>query len=416
MTQLFRQEAIDAQRDKLLGEVSLARPLPVWVFTAMAAAFATLAIAFALTGEFARRERVEGYVALDAGAARILIPEVGTLAELMVAEGQSVAAGTPIARITFETTRKAATQTSELVQKEIGERIDAITREQREAGSLANQQSEQLRRRMADLQKEIAQIDSEIRLQQQRVASAEQLAKRYSDLTQEKFVSDIVAQQRRDEVLDQTVKLEALRRQRATIERDLGAARAEEPSVSMRARATIEQLKRAQSELEQSRIQEQADAKRETVLRAPFAGTITNVALSQGQSVVAEQLLTTLLPTGSGLHVELLVPTRAIGFVKPGNVVELRYEAFPFQRFGQYRGSVNQVSKTVWNQGEKVGPFTLKEPVYRVDVKLDSQSVRAQGQDFPLKSGMLVGADILLEKRTIFEWVFEPVLQLKARL
>jgi membrane fusion protein len=416
MTQLFRQEAIDAQRDKLLGEVSLARPLPVWVFTAMAVAFATLAIAFALTGEFARRERVEGYVALDAGAARILIPEVGTLAELMVAEGQSVAAGTPIARITFETTRKAATQTSELVQKEIGERIDAITREQREAGSLANQQSEQLRRRMADLQKEIAQIDSEIRLQQQRVASAEQLAKRYSDLTQEKFVSDIVAQQRRDEVLDQTVKLEALRRQRGTIERDLGAARAEEPSVSMRARATIEQLKRAQSELEQSRIQEQADAKRETVLRAPFAGTITNVALSRGQSVVAEQLLTTLLPTGSGLHVELLVPTRAIGFVKPGNVVELRYEAFPFQRFGQYRGSVNQVSKTVWNQGEKVGPFTLKEPVYRVDVKLDSQSVRAQGQDFPLKSGMLVGADILLEKRTIFEWVFEPVLQLKARL
>jgi membrane fusion protein len=416
MSQLFRQEAIDAQRDKLLGEVSLARPVPLWVFTAMAIAFAAAAITFALTGEFSRRERVEGFVALDAGAARILIPEVGTLAELMVREGQSVAAGNPIARITFEATRKAGAQTSELVQQEIEQRIETLAREQRETGSLANQQSEQLRRRVADLQKEVTQIDAEIRLQQQRVASAEQLARRYSDLTQEKFVSDIVAQQRRDEVLDQTVKLEALRRQRATIERDLGAARAEEPTIATRARAQIEQLKRAQSELEQSRIQEQADAKRETILRAPFAGVVTNVALTQGQSVSADQLLATVLPAGSGLHVELLVPTRAIGFVKPGSEVELRYEAFPFQRFGQYRGVVNQVSKTVWSQGEKVGPFMVKEPVYRVDVKLDEQVVRAQGQEFPLKSGMLVGADILLEKRTIFEWVFEPVLQLRARL
>jgi membrane fusion protein len=416
MSQLFRQEAIDAQRDKLLGEVSLARPVPLWVFTAMAIAFAAAAITFALTGEFSRRERVEGFVALDAGAARILIPEVGTLAELMVREGQSVAAGNPIARITFEATRKAGAQTSELVQQEIEQRIETLAREQRETGSLANQQSEQLRRRVADLQKEVTQIDAEIRLQQQRVASAEQLARRYSDLTQEKFVSDIVAQQRRDEVLDQTVKLEALRRQRATIERDLGAARAEEPTIATRARAQIEQLKRAQSELEQSRIQEQADAKRETILRAPFTGVVTNVALTQGQSVSADQLLATVLPAGSGLHVELLVPTRAIGFVKPGSQVELRYEAFPFQRFGQYRGVVNQVSKTVWSQGEKVGPFMVKEPVYRVDVKLDEQVVRAQGQEFPLKSGMLVGADILLEKRTIFEWVFEPVLQLRARL
>jgi membrane fusion protein len=132
--------------------------------------------------------------------------------------------------------------------------------------------------------------------------------------------------------------------------------------------------------------------------------------------VSTDQLLATVLPAGSGVHVELLVPTRAIGFVKAGSVVELRYEAFPFQRFGQYRGVVNQVSKTVWSQGERVGPFTVKEPVYRVDVKLDDQVVRAQGQEFPLKSGMLVGADILLEKRTIFEWVFEPVLELRARI
>ena len=58
--QLFRQEAIDAQREKLLGEVSLARPVPMWIFTAVAVAFAAGLVAFSVWGEYARRERVDG--------------------------------------------------------------------------------------------------------------------------------------------------------------------------------------------------------------------------------------------------------------------------------------------------------------------------------------------------------------------
>jgi membrane fusion protein len=127
-------------------------------------------------------------------------------------------------------------------------------------------------------------------------------------------------------------------------------------------------------------------------------------------------LIATILPRGSGLHVQLLVPTRAIGFVQPGNEVVLRYDAFPFQRFGQHRGVVERVGRTVWSAGEKVGPVSVREPVYRVDVKLDRQTVAAGGQEMQLMPGMVVNADILQERRTVFEWVFEPVLELRARL
>ena len=63
-----------------------------------------------------------------------------------------------------------------------------------------------------------------------------------------------------------------------------------------------------------------------------------------------------------------------------------------------------------------MGPLSAREPVYRVDVKLDTQSVAALGQEYALRPGMLVNADLLLEKRTLLEWIFEPVLQLKGRL
>ena len=110
------------------------------------------------------------------------------------------------------------------------------------------------------------------------------------------------------------------------------------------------------------------------------------------------------------------MPTRAIGFVTKGKEVSLRYEAFPFERFGQYRGVIADVSQTVWSPGEKVGPLTIREPAYRITAKLDQQSVIAMGQEIPLRSGMLVNADILLEKRSLLEWIFEPVLQLRGRL
>ena len=94
----------------------------------------------------------------------------------------------------------------------------------------------------------------------------------------------------------------------------------------------------------------------------------------------------------------------------------LRYEAFPFERFGQYHGTIMDIGRNVWSAGERIGPLSAREPVYRVDVKLERQNVSALGQEFALRPGMLVNADLLLEKRTLLEWIFEPLLQLRGRL
>jgi membrane fusion protein len=159
----------------------------------------------------------------------------------------------------------------------------------------------------------------------------------------------------------------------------------------------------------------QTEARRETVIRAPMAGVVTNIAVNRGQSIPADSPLAMVLPKGSGMHVELLVPTRAIGFIKPGQEVVLRYDAFPYERFGQYHGVVSDISRNVWSPGERIGPISAREPVYRVDVTLDRQTVSALNQEFALRPGMTVNADLLLEKRTLLEWIFEPVLRLKGR-
>lgn len=405
---LFRQEAIDAQREKYLGETTLARPVAYWVYTLLAAAIALILLAVAIWGEYTRRERVEGHLALDVGAARVLIPDPGRVADLLIKEGDEVQAGAPIARILYDRS------TAETSATELASRKRLLEREQQQVQALGEQQAAQVRKRVKDLDAELAQAEREIKLQETRVASAREQAARFQQLAREKFVSELVARQKVDEVTDQEIKLQALRRTRAQLERDLSAAKMEEPAITLRARGQSDQVARQLSELQENLAS--VEARRETVIRAPVSGTVTNIAVAKGQSVAADTPLATVLPEGSGLHAELLVPSRAIGFVTKGQAVVLRYEAFPHERFGQYRGTVTEIGRNVWAPGERIGPLTAKEPVYRVDVKLERQSVSALGNEIALRPGMLVNADILLERRTLLEWLFEPVLQLRGRM
>ena len=411
---LFRQEAIDAQREKLLGEVSLARPLPLWIFTAVALAFALALVAFSVWGEYSRRERVDGFLALDSGAARLLAPEAGVVAEILAKEGDEVQAGQPLIRLSFERGTASGVTSGELVQKEISERIAGLEREKVQARQLGAQQAEILRRKIDDLQRELTQFDAEIKAQQSRLASSRNEFQRAEELFKDKFYSESKLIEFRNNVLDQQVKLEAARRQRAGVERELSSAKAELPTIEMKVQTQIDQIRRQMSELQQGSVQE--EAKRENVIRAPLAGVLTNIAATRGEAVADEAPLAIVVPKGSGLHAQLLIPTRAIGFVQPGQEVVLRYDAFPFQRFGQYRGTVERVSRTVWSPGEKVGPVTVKEPVYRVDVRLDGQYETSGDQKLALRPGMSVNADILQEKRKVWEWVFEPILALKGRM
>ena len=411
---LFRQEAIDALREKFLGEATIARPLPFWVLTLLAISAAGMMIAVAVWGQYTRRERAEGFLQLDVGAAKVSFTDSGRVAELLVKEGQEIKEGVPMARISLERATAASSSTGTVVSGELTQRRGSLEKEQGQMRELAQQQLQQIRKKATDLQNEITQIGTDIRLQTQRLTSAKAEALRWTQLAEKKFASDVAARQKQDDATDQEIRLQALKRQKSTLERDLSTAKLEEPSVALRARAQEEQVNRQISELQQTMVQE--EAKRETIIKAPITGIVTNITVSSGQSVAADAPFATILPAGSKLQVELLVPTRAIGFVTKGKEVSLRYEAFPYERFGQYRGVIADVSQTVWSPGEKVGPLTVREPAYRITAKLDRQSVEAMGQEIPLRSGMLVNADILLEKRSLLEWIFEPVLQLRGRL
>jgi membrane fusion protein len=140
-----------------------------------------------------------------------------------------------------------------------------------------------------------------------------------------------------------------------------------------------------------------------------------------GQTVSSGQAIATVLPSKASLEAEIYAPSRSIGFVKPGMEVLLRYQAYPYQKFGQHSAVVTEVANTSLRPEEMTLPGatlpsgSTSEPLYRIRLKLDKQTIKAYGQDMPLKSGMMVDASVVLERRHLYEWILEPLFSISGR-
>lgn len=104
--------------------------------------------------------------------------------------------------------------------------------------------------------------------------------------------------------------------------------------------------------------------------------------------------------------------------------IRLRFQAYPYQRFGQAQGNISSISETTMNTQEltNLGEFNnslamnKNEAVYLIKVKLQQQSMKAYGENKRLKVGMTFDADVLQEKRKLYEWVLEPLYSITGKL
>ncbi|SDG14055.1 membrane fusion protein [Idiomarina zobellii] len=180
---------------------------------------------------------------------------------------------------------------------------------------------------------------------------------------------------------------------------------------------TDQQLSVINSEI--TRLEQQQlelGARSEILITAPVGGVVTNLIAEVGQQVQPSGSLVTVLPNNTELKAMLLIPTRAYGFIKPGQNTKIRFDAFPHQRFGLFDGKISRTSKSIVLPNEIDMPVAIQEPVYRVEATLTAQEICAYGESMPLQAGMLLSADVVLEQRSLLAWLFEPLLSLKGRI
>ena len=412
---LFRSESEEARAVAWLGRVVLARPLSFSVFAALAAVMALALGAYFVFGDYTRKARVQGALAPAEGVVRIVAQQAGRVEQLAIAEGDEVRSDALLLSVVDARASHSAHDVGAAISRRVVERQVALA-QQREyiLAALAAEQSG-LGQRRAGLAREIEQLERELEGQQARLALAERAAARIIKLEELGFVSPSAGDREREVALDHESRLEAMRRTRIALVRERGALDFEIATALARARAQLSALDVQRVSVDQERLERELQHRLTVV--APAAGIVATVLVEPGQTVSAGATLATLIPQGTPLEAHLYAPSRSVGFVRPGQEVLLRYTSYPHQKFGSHRGRIASVSRNAMPPGDLgfVPADGSREPLYRIKVELASQSIDAYGRPEPLKAGMQVEADILLDRRRLIEWIFEPLLSLSGR-
>jgi membrane fusion protein len=418
MTQdLFRKEVLEARRTSWLGAISLSQPMRAWVLTTAAVVVATTVILFLLLGTYTRRSRVVGQLVPARGLATVLAPATGVMEQVAVAEGDRVKAGEVLAVVRVPRATVAGGNTLAAMEAHLERRHDGLVQGQAAQSRLLSVQALGLRAQLASARSELAQIEAEVATRQEQVRLARDSLARLRQLQQQKYVSDVQAKQQESVGLEQTSEAQVLQRQAITARRTIAQLQQAILELPAQQQNTDASYQRELAVLDQERLE--AEASGELAVTAPVTGIIATQISKPGQAVQAGQPVLSVLPGNGRLDAELLVPSRAIGFIEPGDRVLLRYQAYPYQKFGHHSGRVARISRSALTAGELgalIGNMQSTEPYYRVVVELQRQAVTAYGRSEPLKPGMVLDADILGEQRGLIEWVLEPLYSLKGKV
>jgi membrane fusion protein len=111
------------------------------------------------------------------------------------------------------------------------------------------------------------------------------------------------------------------------------------------------------------------------------------------------------------LFAQLLAHANTVDAFHPGQEVQLKYDAFPFTTHGVVKGRVKAISNqpilmTIAGHLEKGAV-----PLYPLEVELKQQQISSKGKLSSLRPGMTLTATVVLERKSLFNWVLEPLIR-----
>lgn len=415
---LFRPQSFAVKRDDGLGPVSIASPLAHYVWVSVAVMVAAAIVMWLVFGHYTRRERVSGMLVPHGGLVRVASRSSGTVSAVLVSEGDAVAVGQVLLRVSGERNSQALGATGAGVADSLQLQDRALSDEEKGLEEIASRQAEALRQSEALLVKQVSQFSKQLELSRQQSAGYVALLERIRPLVKKGYVSQLQIQQQEAQAIDSKSEIETLLRQKAETQRQLAEVRSQLEQIPANSESRRNEIRRQRAQLRQQNFENEAG--RSSTVVATSTGVVSSLLAEAGQTISAGEPLLSIVPASSPLEAQLLVPSSAIGFVHVGTEVRLHYIAFPYQKFGIQRGRVSQVSKSALTPGEvaAIGGAGNRDgvPQYRVRVNLDRQAISAYGREERLLPGMGVEADMLLDRRTLLEWLLEPLFGARQRL
>jgi len=411
---MFRKEVSKANQQHLYGQVSVIQPISLYSTSILIFVLFLIIIIYLSQANFSRKEVVKGYLLPGKGVVKVFTRRAGVIDRLYVEEGQVVQQGDHLLKIKNSQSLVTGVELSMVLVKELTLQMNYLQQELKANNKILIKNNSRIIEQKKQLTKKLTLTDEAINTKKIKLSLKNNKKEKRKRLLENKYISITEYDKSKEEYL--TVIEEINELERSQIQTRMEISNLEFKHLELPEQQVINEvgIKRKISEIK-SKITD-LNNQFEFIKKAPESGVITAIQPNNGSKVDSDTLILSILPMHSPLEIELLLPTRSAGFIGIGNNVNIRFDAFPYQKFGFITGVISSIDKVVVLPSEKVFPIEINEAMYRIRAKLNQQFIKAYGKEFPLKVGMVANADIMLERRSLLEWLLDPVYTIKGKL
>jgi membrane fusion protein len=403
MKQLFRPEVSAARHSDWMGTILLTTPKMVWPMTLLAAVIVATAVLFVSFGSYTSKQRVQGQLIPESGLLAVATRQAGTVEQLLVQEGQQVQAKQVVAVISSERRTTDQASLASAIREQLEYQRSRLQADLATLDSGHTQSLQDLRAEAKTIEQQLKLVDAQLEIRTKQLLNAQNLLQRIEQVEDQKYLSALQMQQYRDAVFEAETQLSLAQSQQLDYQQKLAAIRQQQQRLPLKLEDKRSVIQRNIASIEQSLLEN--ESQRSSVIVAPRDGAISGLVIDVGQAVTAGQRLLNILPDAAPLLAELWVPGQAVGMLKPGQQVVLRYHAFPYQDFGLHHGEIIEIAGSTTTPERIQGStgLDLKTPAYRVLARLEQQSVPAAQGQLNLRANMTLEADLLQQRQRLYK-------------
>ncbi len=411
---LFRQQVIDKQKSSQFGSVMIINPLSFKVLALLSSLIVLTLLSFVVWGEYTRKQAVSGLLSPDSGLITLYAARSGTVSKCHVKQEQLVTHATDLLLISTHNNFSSSGDLQDQLLQKIALEKNLLRSSYKKTVDLSKQQISSIQHKIEMFNRQRVKSSRQLVLENEILDSINSEMKRTELLVQKNLISRSSFDVKRQAVLKQKAKIIDLNNSIEQLANQLIQLPTDISILELQREQQLYDFNREINNIEKNEINLLAE--QNYIVRTEVNSIVTHVLVKQGQFINAGQPLLTLRPERSDLNAELYIPSHSIGLIKTGQSVMLRYDAFPYERYGTFKGELQNISQSVVAPNQLRNSLTYNEPVYQATVKLDQQFVSAYGQQIKLTPEMTLTADIQLDTVPLYRLLLEPIYRTTGKL
>lgn len=410
---LYRKEAIEHKKNHWKGKALLLAGIPAWLVTLLASLFLIALVLSLIFCTFTQRVDVRGEVITLPHSVNVFAPQQGFVVNQHAKVGDIVNKGQPlyeldVSRNTINGNVSAAQ--IEVINEKIANAEDIISK-------LTRNKSETL----TTLDKQIKTTSASLAETNRMLATTQVgLNKMFTNLSSyDKYLKDglITKDQynyQHSLYFQQQSAYQSLVTQKMQLESQLTQTNSDKIT---KAADFDNQISSQHNQINDYKNQlVESNANGNLIIKATTNGKIESLAVTKGQMVENGSSLAQIKPTGDiEYYLILWLPNNTIPYVKPGDTINIRYDAFPADKFGQFPGKVISISSVPASRQEMAeytnvnnGTSQQELALYKAIIKIKDKTFSYNGKTLTLSNGLKAQAVVFLEERPLYMWMFTP--------